>query len=709
MKRILSVILTFVILLSAQYVGYSDDNSIQVSVDGIVLEMDPEAQVINGSTYVPLTLFSKNSAFDAEIKLGSSASTNDYIISRKAINRTVEVHESKGVINEIIVNGRKKQVNIKVVYEQGQLWVPIVFMVEQLGGQATWSQATRRVMVDSYKPVVFNDKKLESAVRAVSGIAQGNIFKADLDQVTNFSVVNNGITDLEGIQYLTNLVRLDLSNNNISNISPLRQLVKLNTLYLNGNKVGDYSPLAEFYDQLVMKDFELKISIYDQKLEAIIRAELKKMSGELTLKDLGSIKELNLSNKGILDLQGIQYLTGLRKLDLSKNNISVLDPLKNLINLEVLYLNNNKIENIKALSYLKNLSELDLTGNKISDVSPLGELVKLKQLGLTDNNIKDISKISELVNLDVLILKGNQIIDISPLQKLVNIRELWLGQNKITNISVLEKLVNLDFLILKDNNISNVSSLRKLYKLKELYLAGNPITDYSPLKDLYKRLEKTDFPDPSLSPDPEVSSTANPTGNSTQSPTASAKVSPTASSTASPTPSQKASATPSAKVSSTAALTPSKDISPTATPTPAPVAEEKVLRFYIDKPFFYKDDERVEIDVAPIIRSGRTFLPARYVAESLGGTVIWNNVEKKVTVILGNRTVEMLVNSDMSSVDGVPKLIDVPPFIEEGRTLVPFRFIAESLGCEVSWDSTLRCVTLYNSEYVINHPEKFIK
>lgn len=699
MKKILCVILTFVILMSAQYVGYSSSNSIQVAVDGTVLEMNPGAKVINGSTYVPLTLFAKNSAFNAEIKLGSSNTTNDYIINRKSISRVVEIRESKGVISELIVNGRKKEVNVNVVYEQGQLWVPIVFLVEQLGGQATWSQVTRRVMVDSFKPVIFNDKKLESAVRKAVGIAQGNIFKSDLDLVTNLAVANSGIIDIEGIQYLTNLVRLDLSNNNITNVTPLRQLEKLNTLYINGNKVGDFSPLAVIYNQLVMKDFEMKVGIYDPKLETVIRTELKKMSGELTLTDLSSLTELNLDNRGISDLQGIQYLTGLKKLSLKENNITIIEPLKNLIGLEVLSLNKNNIENINALAYLKNLSELDLTSNKISDISPLAELVKLKQLGLTENNVNNVNKLSELVNLEVLILQNNQIFDISGLHKLVNLKELWLGQNKVTNISALENLVNLEFLVLKNNQISNVSALKKLFNLKELYLKENPIADYSPLTDLCKKSITIDFPNPNLGQLPTGSATTSPTGSSTASPTASATASATASPTASATASPKASATP----SRTAYVT------PTPFQTPTAISSEKVIRFYIDKSIYYINDRKAEMDVSPIIKKGRTFLPARYVVESLGGTVIWNEKEKKISAILGKRNVEMLLNSDLSLVDGAPKVIDVPPFVEKGRTLVPFRFLSEALGCEVNWDPDIRCVTLYNSDYVANHPDKFNK
>ena len=38
--------------------------------------------------------------------------------------------------------------------------------------------------------------------------------------------------------------------------------------------------------------------------------------------------------------------------------------------------------------------------------------------------------------------------------------------------------------------------------------------------------------------------------------------------------------------------------------------------------------------------------------------------------------------------------LDVPPKIENGRTLVPIRFISENLGCDVEWDELKREVII---------------
>lgn len=707
MKRILSIMIVITILISAQFVGYCDESSVQVVVDGSVLEMKPEAKIINGSTYIPMVQFVNTSSYQAEVQINSTGSSNEYIINRSNINRVITITESKGTITEVTINGIIRKTNIKAIYEQGQIWVPIVFLVEHLGGQATWSELTRRVMVESYKPILFSDKNLEAAIRSSTGVTEGDIFKCDLDLVSTLVVSDIGITDLEGLQYASNIIHLDLSNNNITDVTSLRPLTKLTNLYLKGNQIDDYSPLAAIYNQLKLRDFNMDfIGIYDINVEIAIRAEIGKFNGDLTLEDMQAVTELNLENKGISDLQGMQYLTNIKKLYLRGNNIKFIEPLKNLTDLEVLALNNNKIEDVKPLSYLKNLVELDLQGNKVSDVAPLTGLAKLKQLSLMDNKVSDISKLGNLVNLEVLVLQNNEISDISALQSLVNLSLLYLSQNKIVDISILGELYNLEILVLKDNQISDVKGIsdqKALPKLRELYLSNNLITDFSPLQVLSERLTKFEFLD---SNNTSINTTTNPenTSDIKSSPTATQGVQPTPNTTTGilPTPSATADNQPDTTQDVAIEPEPSDGAS-------AGLGEEIVQRFYIDKPFYYVNDKKLNIDVAPIIRNGRTFLPVRYVAESLGAEVGWNQTERKITVSMRDSKVEMLLDTDIAMVNGEAKMIDVSPFIEKGRTLVPFRFLSESLGCKVEWDDDLKCASFYNTAYVAKHPEKFIK
>jgi len=105
------------------------------------------------------------------------------------------------------------------------------------------------------------------------------------------------------------------------------------------------------------------------------------------------------------------------------------------------------------------------------------------------------------------------------------------------------------------------------------------------------------------------------------------------------------------------------------------------------------------LDSPPVIKNGRTLVPIRAVVEALGGTVDWDASTKKVTVSLGSNTIELWIGKSVAKVNGADTPIDstnskVVPEIINGRTMLPLRFVAENLGCDVQWDGTTRTITI---------------
>lgn len=97
--------------------------------------------------------------------------------------------------------------------------------------------------------------------------------------------------------------------------------------------------------------------------------------------------------------------------------------------------------------------------------------------------------------------------------------------------------------------------------------------------------------------------------------------------------------------------------------------------------------ETVQNDVAPLLQNGRTMLPARFVAEKLGADVKWDDAAKKVTVTKGETEIVLYVGSEKAYVNGEERLLDSPAFIQDGRTYSPMRFICENLGADVKWNA----------------------
>jgi hypothetical protein len=97
----------------------------------------------------------------------------------------------------------------------------------------------------------------------------------------------------------------------------------------------------------------------------------------------------------------------------------------------------------------------------------------------------------------------------------------------------------------------------------------------------------------------------------------------------------------------------------------------------------------VKMDARPFIETGRTFVPVRYLSNALGVAdkhIGWES--PKVTLEQpGFPVVELAIGSKEIMSDGKAKAMDVSPLLRKGRTYLPARFVAEALGYQVAWDA----------------------
>lgn len=96
----------------------------------------------------------------------------------------------------------------------------------------------------------------------------------------------------------------------------------------------------------------------------------------------------------------------------------------------------------------------------------------------------------------------------------------------------------------------------------------------------------------------------------------------------------------------------------------------------------------------------RTMVPVRVISENLGADVAWDEAEQKVTVTTTEHKVELFAGSSDMIVDGVKKQMDTQVVEKGGRTYLPVRYIAESIGCYVFWfDYKEKAVILDGEHY----------
>ena len=117
-----------------------------------------------------------------------------------------------------------------------------------------------------------------------------------------------------------------------------------------------------------------------------------------------------------------------------------------------------------------------------------------------------------------------------------------------------------------------------------------------------------------------------------------------------------------------------------------------------------------EKDVPPVIitpsgeTAGRTLIPARALFEAMGAEVKWIDETQSVEITRNDFKVTLIIGSQTAIVNTEVKMLDVPALIIDhdndyyGSTMIPVRFVAEALGCDVKWENDTRTVVVLSPE-----------
>ncbi len=326
-------------------------------------------------------------------------------------------------------------------------------------------------------PVYFADPILKARVEDQLGVT--NPTEADMVFLKELSAPGRGISDLTGLEYATNIARLNLGEffyywvwppelrtNQIENISPLSGLTRLKSLDLSNNQITDISALSG------LTALET-LTLYNNQI-----TDISALSG------LSNLTSLDLEHNQITDITPLSGLTNLKSLELSSNRITGISALSTLTGLESLLLSRAGLTTIPALTDLPNLKFLDLVGNQITDISGLSGMPAIETVTLFGNRITNISALSGVPNLKALGLGVNQITDITGLSGLTSLEIVDLTNNRITAIGALTDLPNLIYMDLQNNQISDISGLSGLPSLIFVFLNRNRIETLDALSDL---------------------------------------------------------------------------------------------------------------------------------------------------------------------------------------------------------------------------------
>lgn len=105
----------------------------------------------------------------------------------------------------------------------------------------------------------------------------------------------------------------------------------------------------------------------------------------------------------------------------------------------------------------------------------------------------------------------------------------------------------------------------------------------------------------------------------------------------------------------------------------------------------------VSTRINPQIINGHTFVPLRGIAEGLGSKVTWDKEFSRVIVEKEGKIINFTIGNPEVMVNGIPLTIELAPYINEGNSMLPLRFIGEQFGLKVTWDPLTRAIYLDNT------------
>lgn len=117
--------------------------------------------------------------------------------------------------------------------------------------------------------------------------------------------------------------------------------------------------------------------------------------------------------------------------------------------------------------------------------------------------------------------------------------------------------------------------------------------------------------------------------------------------------------------------------------------------FVIGQKSYNVDGQSKTMDAASFIENGRTYVPVRYLGYALGVSdtdVQWSN--PTATLAMGDTVVKLSLKSKQYQVNNEQKTMDVVPIEKSGRIYLPARFVAEAFDYEVGWDDTAQAVLI---------------
>lgn len=122
------------------------------------------------------------------------------------------------------------------------------------------------------------------------------------------------------------------------------------------------------------------------------------------------------------------------------------------------------------------------------------------------------------------------------------------------------------------------------------------------------------------------------------------------------------------------------------------VSTTRKVEIFIGSKEAFVDGKSVAIEEPSFISEGRTYIPLKLISDAFGSELKWNPETRGITITKNGTTIDMIVGSTKALVNDKMVEMDAPPMIRSGRTFIPVRFVSEILGAKVTWNARIKLI-----------------
>ena len=337
--------------------------------------------------------------------------------------------------------------------------------------------------------IELTDPAINAAVREKLGkTGTETLYSNDLWSLKEFTVPEGtqSISDLKKIPYLK---KLTINKFNLPDLSFLEGFTKLETLDLSGCRLPAESlqilATLPSIENLLISDCGFSTIEPLKEVTTLKRLDLSNntIRNLTVLSGMPNLEELNLKHNALTDLSALQGLHGLKRLDVSFNSLTSLEPLAACSSLTFLDAENNQIESLAGLEDMVSLTYLSVNYNQISHVDRLKNLTAMETLKIANNAISDISALAGMTKLDSFYFAHNEISALPAWPEGSELRIIDGANNKLTSIEPLAVMKELAYVYLDYNALTSIDSIADCVNLVQVNVYGNEIKNVSKLTD----------------------------------------------------------------------------------------------------------------------------------------------------------------------------------------------------------------------------------